>query len=175
MCTASANFFAFSPGGDHGSEASESDQGCLQCDSGYVEPRGLLLGRRQWRRRQRQFASKAFHSDHAFNLFAAAQPLNDWPVTFRRLLTTSSSANAGHIPLPGGDEVWAALNGPFSDEELRAATRGANQVLVEQLPIVPLYFTSAVFAWDESVAGAQESLSPNGYADFTRHAPNGAA
>ncbi|GAB3451403.1 ABC transporter substrate-binding protein [Actinophytocola sediminis] len=113
-------------------------------------------------------ATKRFYTDHQYDIFSTGMNSGpDWMTIYRRLLTTSSSGNAGNAPIPDGDAAVDALNKATSEEELMAALRQANEVLQEQLPIIPLYYTPYVSAWTDRVVGGKDAFAINGEADFT--------
>ncbi|MGB3438852.1 MAG: ABC transporter substrate-binding protein, partial [Actinophytocola sp.] len=113
-------------------------------------------------------ATKSFYTDHQYDIFSTGMNSGpDWMTIYRRLLTTTSSGNAGKAPIPDGDKAVEALNRSTNDDELMAALRTANEVLQEQLPIVPLFYTPYVAAWSDRVTGGSEAFAVNGEADFT--------
>lgn len=113
-------------------------------------------------------ATKSFYTDHQYDIFSTGMNSGpDWMTIYRRLLTTSSSGNAGKAPIPDGDAAVEALNRSTNEEELTAALRQANKVLQEQLPIIPLYYTPYVAAWSDRVTGGEKAFAVNGEADFT--------
>ncbi|MHA6626301.1 ABC transporter substrate-binding protein [Pseudonocardia sichuanensis] len=113
-------------------------------------------------------ATKSFYTDHQYDIFSTGMNSGpDWLTIYRRLLATTSSGNAGKVPVPGGDEALAQLNAATTPDQLEAALRNATQVLQDQLPIVPLYFTPYVAAWTDRVAGGPDAFAINGEADFT--------
>ncbi|TQM01758.1 ABC transporter substrate-binding protein [Pseudonocardia kunmingensis] len=113
-------------------------------------------------------ATKSFYTDHQYDIFSTGMNSGpDWLTIYRRLLATTSSGNAGKVSVPGGDEALAQLNAATTPDQLEAALRNATQVLQDQLPIVPLYFTPYVAAWTDRVAGGPDAFAINGEADFT--------
>jgi len=120
-------------------------------------------------------ATKSFYTDHQYDIFSTGMNSGpDWMTIYRRLLTTTSSGNAGEAPIPDGDKAVEALNQATNDEELKAALRAANEVLQEQLPIIPLFYTPYVAAWTDRVTGGDKAFAINGEADFTALGVTGA-
>ncbi|OLF10204.1 hypothetical protein BLA60_17340 [Actinophytocola xinjiangensis] len=113
-------------------------------------------------------ATKRFYTDHQYDIFSTGMNSGpDWMTIYRRLLTTSSSGNAGKAPIPDGDAAVEALNEATTEQDLLAALRRANEVLQEQLPIIPLFYTPYVAAWTDRVTGGKDAFAINGEADFT--------
>jgi peptide/nickel transport system substrate-binding protein len=120
-------------------------------------------------------ATKSFYTDHQYDIFSTGMNSGpDWMTIYRRLLTTTSSGNAGKAPIPDGDAAVEALNRATSDDELKDALRQANKVLQEQLPIVPLFYTPYVAAWSDRVTGGDKAFAVNGEADLTALGVTGA-
>jgi peptide/nickel transport system substrate-binding protein len=120
-------------------------------------------------------ATKRFYTDHEYDIFSTGMNSGpDWMTIYRRLLTSTSSGNAGKAPIPDGDAAVEALNKATTDEELMTALRRANEVLQEQLPIIPLFYTPYVAAWTDRVTGGDKAFAVNGEADFTALGVTGA-
>ncbi|WP_433249422.1 ABC transporter substrate-binding protein [Actinomadura nitritigenes] len=113
-------------------------------------------------------ATKGFYVEHKYDLLSSGMNSGpDWLSIYRRLLTTKSSGNAGHVPVPGGEEAVAKANAAKGDAELKAALKSADQVLQSELPIIPLYYSPTVTAWTGRVTGGAASIGLNGEADLT--------
>lgn len=113
-------------------------------------------------------ASKSFYFDHDYDLFSTGQNSGpDWASSYRRLLSTESSGNAGNTPVPGGDEALAKLDEADTPAKLTAALHQANTVYQQQLPVIPLFFSPIVNAWTDHATGAAKAFAINGEVDFT--------
>jgi peptide/nickel transport system substrate-binding protein len=113
-------------------------------------------------------ATKGFYVEHKYDLMSSGTNAGpDWLSIFRRGLTTKSSGNAGNVPVPGGEEAVARANAAQGEEELKAALRNATQVLQEEVPMIPLYYSPTVTGWSSRVTGGPDSISLNGEADLT--------
>ena len=113
-------------------------------------------------------ATKGFYVDHKYDLLSSGMNSGpDWLSIYRRLLTTQSSGNAGHVPIPGGEEAVARANAAESPEQLKEAIKNASKVVQDQLPIIPLYYSPTVTAWSDRVTGGPQSIALNGEADLT--------
>lgn len=113
-------------------------------------------------------AVQSFYTDHQYDLFSTGMNSGpDWITIYRRLLTSTSAGNAGHVPLPGGDDALATLDKSTGQSALLTALQQATVVYQQQLPIVPLYFAPYVSAWSSKVTGGKKSFAINGEADLT--------
>lgn len=113
-------------------------------------------------------ASKSFYFDHDYDLFSTGQNSGpDWASSYRRLLSTQSSGNAGNTPVPGGEDALSALDRASTPAKLTAALHTANTVYQKQLPVIPLFFSPVVNAWTDRVTGAEKAFAINGEVDFT--------
>lgn len=113
-------------------------------------------------------ATKSFYTNHQYDIMSTGMNSGpDWLTIFRRLLATDSAGNAGHVPLPGGDEALAALNQATTPEALHTALHKAVEVYQQQLPIVPLYYDAYVTAYSDRLVGGKDAFAINGEADFT--------
>ena len=113
-------------------------------------------------------ASKSFYVDHDYDLFSTGQNSGpDWASSYRRLLSTESSGNAGNTPIPGGEDALSRLDEADTPDALTAALHQANTVYQRQLPVIPLFFSPIVRAWTDRVTGADRAFAINGEVDFT--------
>lgn len=113
-------------------------------------------------------ATKSFYTNHEYDLFSTGMNSGpDWITIFRRHLDTASAGNAGNVPVPGGMEALANLNEAQGEDEVMEALRAATIVFQEQLPIIPLYFSSITQAWTKDLTGGEDAFAVNGEADFT--------
>lgn len=113
-------------------------------------------------------ATKSFYTNHEYDLFSTGMNSGpDWITIYRRLLDTESSGNAGKAPVPGGEEALAELNAAESEDELLDALKTATEVVQEQLPIIPLFYSPFTRAWTDKVTGGDDAFAINGEADFT--------
>lgn len=112
-------------------------------------------------------ATKAFYTDHKYDLMSTGMNSGpDWYSIYRRLLTTSSSGNAGHVPLEGGNQAVAALGASKDQDELDANIKAANKVYQAELPIIPLFYNPISVAWTDKVEDAKSALAINGQPDL---------
>ncbi|RNL86616.1 ABC transporter substrate-binding protein [Halostreptopolyspora alba] len=113
-------------------------------------------------------ASKDFYVNHEYDLISTGMNSGpDWLSIYRRILTTESSGNSGNVPVPGGEEALERASSASSDAELEEALKEADEVIQEELPIIPLYYSPTVSAWGDNVTGGEESVALNGEADLT--------
>jgi peptide/nickel transport system substrate-binding protein len=113
-------------------------------------------------------ATKSFYTDHRYDIFSTGMNSGpDWFTIYRRLLTKTSAGNAGKVPLPGGDAAVDALNKATTPDALSTALKAANTVFQEQLPIIPLFYSPYVAAWDSKLQGGEGAYAVNGEADLT--------
>ncbi|PRZ44231.1 peptide/nickel transport system substrate-binding protein [Antricoccus suffuscus] len=112
-------------------------------------------------------ATKSFYTDHKYDLMSTGMNSGpDWYSIYRRLLTTSSAGNAGHVPLDGGNEAVAALGASKDQDELNANIKAANKVYQAELPIIPLFYNPISVAWTDKVDNAKSALAINGQPDL---------
>lgn len=113
-------------------------------------------------------ATKAFLVNHDYDMMSTGQNSGpDWLSIFRRILSTSSTANPGNVTLPGGEEALALANAASTDAETTAAVRQMVKVMQDQVPLVPLYYSPFVMAWTDKTSGAEDAISLNGEIDYT--------
>ncbi len=78
------------------------------------------------------------------------------------LYTTGASSNDGEYSNPAFDDLINEAAQAESVEEATALYQQAEQVLVEDFPVVPLWFTQAAAGWSENV----ESVTVNAFGRF---------